>query len=239
MLIEGANELTTEELEELFKDDVQPETPPVQEQNPQNVEHKEDDIDKTKAFAKRLKESTDKARSEERESIAKALGYASYEELTKSRERQLIEEKGLDPEQTSVIVDELVKKRLEQDPRILELEEIRKQRIKEFGEKELKEITELTNGAITRFDQLSDKVLESWKKKGSLKSAYIEIEGENLINKIKSEQSKGSTQHLKNPSGTTIPSGKRLLTSEEKKVWRLFNKGISEDDLNKITVDEN
>lgn len=249
MLLDGVNEFTAAELEELFSDEFQSEPLPTNgETNPQNKtddegdKHLEDnepleDVDKTKAFAKRLKESTDKARKDEREAIAKSLGFSSYDELQKSRETKLLEEKGLDPEQASDAIDELVKKRLENDPRMKELDELRKLRIKEFGEKELAEISKLTGGEITKFSQLSKEVIDLWTKKGSLKAAYMELEGEKLITKIRSEQSKGTTSHLANPSNSKQPSNKRFLTDAEKKVWRQFNPRMTDEELNKITVD--
>ena len=166
------------------------------------------------------------------------MGFNSYDDLQKSRENKVLEEKGLDPEQASEAIDELVKKRIENDPRIKELEEFRKQRVKEFGERELAEISKLTGGEITKFSQLSKEVIDLWTKKGSLKSAFMELEGEKLINKIRSEQSKGTTSHLSNPSGSVSSGSKRLLTEKEKQIWRQFNPRMTEEELNKITVDD-
>jgi hypothetical protein len=242
--IDGVNEFTAAELEELFSDDIQSETPPTSnETDPQNpidddVATKSPEIDNTKAFAKRLKESTDKARREERDAIAKSLGYESFDELQKSRETKVLEDKGLDPTQAAEAIDELVKTRLENDPRMKELDELRKLRVKEFGEKELEEISKLTNGEITKFSQLSKEVIDLWAKKGSLKSAYMELEGEKLIYKMRGEQSKGSTQHLANPSGSAGKSTKRKLTAEERNVWKQFNPRMTNEELDKIMVDK-
>lgn len=241
--IDGVNEFTAAELEELFSDDIQSETPPTEtETDPQQATEAEEksstDVDKTKAFAKRLKESTDKARQEEREAIAKSLGYESFDELQKSRETKVLEDKGLDPEQASEAIDELVKKRIENDPRMKELDELRKQRVKEFGEKELAEISKLTNGEITKFSQLSKEVIDLWTKKGSLKAAYMELEGEKLITKIRSEQSKGTTSHLANPSGSNTTSTKRQLTAKERQIWKQFNPRMTEEELDKVMVDK-
>lgn len=240
--LHGVNEFTAAELEELFSDELQSETPPTeQETEPQKETEVEDKssakVENTKAFAKRLKESTDKARLEEREAIAKSLGYSSYEELQKSRENEVLQNKGLDPEQASEAIDELVSKRIENDPRIKELEELRKQRVKEFGEKELQEISKLTNGEITKFSQLSKEVIDLWTKKGSLKAAFMELEGEKLITKMRSEQSKGSTSHLANPSGSAETKTKRPLTEKEKKIWKQFNPRMTDAELDKIMVD--
>ena len=241
--IDGVNEFTAAELEELFSDDIQSETPPTEtETDPQQATEVEEksstDVDKTKAFAKRLKESTDKVRQEEREAIAKSLGYESFDELQKSRETKVLEDKGLDPEQASEAIDELVRKRIENDPRMKELDELRKQRVKEFGEKELAEISKLTNGEITKFSQLSKEVIDLWTKKGSLKAAYMELEGEKLITKIRSEQSKGTTSHLTNPSGGSATSTKRPLTAKERQIWKQFNPRMTEEELDKVMVDK-
>lgn len=246
--LEGVNEFTVAELEQLFNDELEQETPPaVEETSAQKDEGNavdqtpaEPEVNKTKAFAKRLRESTDKARQEEREAIAKSFGYESYEQMAKERESKKLEEKGIDPEQASEVINELVKERIESDPRIKELEEYRKQRIKEFGERELAEINKLTNGEITSLAQLPKEVIDLWKTKGSLKAAYLELEGEKLITKIRSEQSKGSTGHLQSLSGgNPSQSNKRLLTDKEKAVWRQFNPHMTEEELNKMTVDNN
>ena len=246
--VDGVNEFTIAELEQLFNSELEQVPPPVEEKtDAQDVNDKKEeqetsnnDIDRTKAFAKRLRESTDKVRQEEREAIAKSLGYESYEKLVKENETKKLEEKGIDPQQGSEVIDELVKQRIEADPRIKELEEYRKQRVKEFGERELAEISKLTNGEITSLAQLPKEVIDLWKTKGSLKSAYLELEGEKLITKIRSEQSKGSTDHLTNPSGRTPPpSNKRLLTDREKEIWRQFNPRMTDDELNSMFVENN
>lgn len=244
----GANEFSIEELEELFAEDQQENTPPAEENNePQSdsqTETEEDktdsnNVEKTKAFAHRLKESTEKVRREEREAIAKSLGYSSYDDMIKNREKDFIKDKGYDPEELSPVIDELLKARIDNDPRMKELEDLRKQSVAEFGKRELAEITKLTGGQITRLDQLSKEVLDAWKTKGSLKKAFLEVEGENLISKLRNEHSRGSTSHMTTPgSSNPAPSNKRLLTEEEKQMWRLFNPGISEEELSKKTTDK-
>lgn len=240
--LNGVNEFTMAELDSLFNSEFEQETPPANEgtesQTSDNTtENKTEDVDTTKAFAKRLKESTDKVRLEEREAIAKSLGYESYEALQKSRETKIIEDKGLDPNEVSPVIEELVKKRLDEDPRMKELTELRKKQIEEFGKRELAEITKLTNGEVTSLSQLPKEVIDAWKTKGSLKAAYMEIEGEKLINKIRSEQSKGSTNHMNSINGSTPEqSNQRPLTDEEKKYWKFFNPKITDEELNKKRV---
>lgn len=254
MLIDNndVDSFTIEELDKLFNDDDQLESSPddstesstntesqenAKDDSNQESSKAKDDVDKTKAFAKRLKESTDKARSEEREAIAKSLGYESYEQLQKKHEEKLYEDKGLNPQDVSPIVDEVVKQRLENDPRMKELEEFKRKQVEEFGRKELAEITKLTGGEVTRLSQLPKEVIDLWKQKGSLKAAYLELEGEKLITKIRSEQSNGTTEHLKSPTGGKQADVKeRLLTDEEKRVWKLFNPKMTDEELNKQTV---
>lgn len=244
----GANEFTLEELEELFKD-TQPTTPAAEEDTtPQDGNDGADDdnnnksnnVENTKAFANRLKQSTDKARKEEREAIAKSLGYESYEDMETKRKNKLLEDKGLDPTDVSPIVDELVKQKLESDPRMQELEEFRKYKRDEFAKRELAEVTKLTDGAITSLAQLPKEVINRWQELGSLRLAYLELEGENLIARAKGGQSKGSTSHMNslNSNATPPPTKTRPLTAEEKQIWKIFNPGISDEELNKKTVNK-
>ena len=241
----GANEFTVEELEELFRDD-EPEqaTPPATttEENPQSTENtdtgaEDDSVNTTKAFAKRLRESTDKARREEREAIAKSLGYASYDDMQKKREQQIMNDNGLNPEDVQPVVEQIVSQRLANDPRMQELETLRARQVQEFGKRELAEITKLTGGKITSLAQLPREVIELWKTKGSLKSAYLELEGEKLINTIRSEQSKGSTSHMNTHSGSASNSvTERPLTADEKRMYKFFNPNMTDEQLNKMTT---
>lgn len=244
----GANIFTPEELEALFRDDDTQETPPAQETQTETQDgnngaenttesgdagNTQNTVDTTKAFANRLKESVAK----EREAIAKTLGYDSYDALMKSREKKTLEDKGLDPDVVSPVIEELVKQRLDNDPRMKELATYRDKQLLEFGKKELKELSELTGGKITSLAQLSPEVKAAWAQKGSLTAAYMELEGANLVRGIRSEQSKGSTSHLNNPSGgTNVPSGERHLTEEEKQYWRVFHPHMTEEELSKKTI---
>lgn len=173
----GANEFSMEELEELFKEEGQetppaegnknpPETPPNE---PTKTETNVEDVTKTQAFARRLKEEKEKALKEARQEIAASLGYASYEELQKSKEKKMLEEQGLDPEQVSPIVEKLVEERLSKDPRMQELEELRKAKVNEFASKELKEINDLVGTNYTSVNDIPKDVIEDWRKQGHLK----------------------------------------------------------------------
>lgn len=241
--IDGAKSLTWDELDTLFGSNDEQETPPAEteEQNVETVTQpvEQNSVENTKAFAKRLSEKTEQVRNEEREAIAKSLGYNSYDELLKTRERRTIEDKGYDAEELSPLVDELVANRINNDPRMKELERYRAQQVEEFGKKELAEITKLTDGEITSLEQLPPEVLDLWKTKGSLKSAFLELKGEELIMKTRSAQSKGSTSHLANPGTVKTPvSNKRHLTAEEKKVWKFFNPHMTDEELNNKTIDK-
>lgn len=249
MLINGANSFSLEELEAMFNADAAQETPPAMEETntqetggnktAEDTGNTQNNVDTTKAFAKRLKESTDKAVAAERENIAKSLGYSSYDELQKSREKKVFEDNGLDESVVSPIIEELVKQRIDNDPRMKELEGYRNEQVKEFGRKELAELKELTEGKITSTAQLSREVLNEWAKSGSLVGAYMKVEGPNLIKSMRSARSKGTTDHLQNPSGgNSVPNGKRFLTDEEKRIWKMFNPKMSDDELNKKTVDK-
>lgn len=241
----GANELDVKDIEALFASN-SPASP--QEGNttptPATEEKGETDpgatanpdVTATKAFAKRLKESTEKAVNDEREKIAKSMGYDSYAAMVAANENKVIAQKGLDPDQVAPIVDELVKKRIDNDPRMLELEGYRKREAEIFAQNELAEIAKLTDGEITKLEQLPPEVVELWKSKGSLKAAYLEAKGEDLVNKLKAKQNRGTTAHLNTATGTTpATSNTRPLTPEEIKMYKFFNPNMTDEELSKIT----
>ena len=238
----GVEDFSLSDLEELFNEESTQETPPADDTVQTETSTEADDTNGTKsseskkeeskAFAKRL----NKKLQEEREAIAKTMGFNSYDEMLKDRDRKLIEDKGLNPEEVAPLLDELVNKKLNADPRMKELEQLRRRQIEEFGKKELAEITKLTNGEITELEQLPKEVLGLWKTKGSLKSAYLELEGEKLINKIRGEQTKGSTSHMQSMDGNKGKStNSRPLTDEEKQIYKLFIPKITDEELNKKT----
>lgn len=238
----GANEITIKDIEAFLEDD-RADTPQAEEDietPPATQPDSPESIETTKAFANRLKDATTKARAAEREDIAKSLGFESFEAMQKNKETKLLEEKGLDPEEVTPIVEELLQKRLAEDPRLKDLEEFRQTRIQEWGKKELAEITALTGGKISKIEQVPKDVIDLWKQKGSLKAAYLELEGEKLIREmqtgIASGQSKGSTGHLNTPQGTppSQQADKRPMTAQEKEIYKLFNPNVTDEEISKI-----
>lgn len=251
----GANEITMKDIEDFLDSDLaaSPTAETIEESpsatQPDGVDAVVEDtttkpVTETQAFAHRLKEATTKARTEERESIAKSLGYESYADMQQKREAEMLREKGFDPEDVSPVVEELVQKRLAEDPRLQELDGYRQQRINEWAKQELAELKALTGGKISKLEDVPKNVLELWKTKGSLKGAYLELEGEKLIREmqsgIASGQSRGSTSHLTSPHGTPAPatgSRKRPLTQQERDVYKLFNPDVTDEQLSKMTKD--
>lgn len=243
----GANEFTIKDIEQFLNsegaespaaDEEQQETAP----QTQGDEGKKPDVTETQAFAHRLKEATTKARREERDNMAKELGYESYDDLVKSREKSLLEQKGLDPDEVAPVVEEIVQKRLAEDPRLKELEELKEKKAMEWAKHELAELKTLTNGRISKLEDVPKDVVELWKQKGSLKAAYLELKGEELIREMQkgvaSVQSKASTSHMQSPHGAPPPMGegnRRPFTQKEKDIYRLFNPDVTDEELSKMT----
>lgn len=243
-MLDGVDGIDFSGLKELFEIDDEQVTPPVEDdKTPKDdvgTETGDDNgVDNTKAFAARLKEKSEKVRLEEREKIAKDFGYESYDSMVKEREKKLLEDKGLTPDEVEPIVEELVKKRLNDDPRMQELTELRKKRTEEFAEQELAKLSKLTDGEISKINQIPKDVIDEWTKTGSLTAAYMKLHGEELLIKVKSGQSNGSTSHLKTPgAGSNVDTGKRPLSTEERKMWKFFNPGMTDEELSKIMVDK-
>lgn len=246
----GDFDFTAEELDALFGTESQEtppadsnnateqQTPPVEEQADTTTTTKEDAVETTKAFARRLSERTSKAVAEEREAIAHKLGYKSYDEMMQTSENRRLEDNGLDPAIATPVINQLVEERLKNLPQMQELAELRALKVQEYGKQQLAEITKLTDGKITKLDQLPKEVIDIWKQTGDLKKAYLQVEGENLIMAARRAQSQGSVTHMATPQSgvSSIPTDRRLLTEEEKRVWKLFNPQMTDEELNKQTT---
>lgn len=247
MFVDGANEFTIKEIEDFLngggavspaaEDD---ESSPATQPNESDDGKSATPVTETQAFAHRLKEATSKARNEERESIAKSLGYESYADMQAKREAEMLKDKGLDPEDVSPVVEQLVQKRLAEDPRLQEFDTYKQERMTVWAQNQLTELKELTDGKISKFEDIPANVLESWKTKGSLKAAYLELYGEQLIREtrasVASGQSRGSTGHLGSAQGNPASGNttKRPFTEQEKEVYRLFNPGVTDEQLSKM-----
>ena len=219
------------EIAELIKDD-QDSSPEKQEQkSAENTqESKKSDEEKksdAKAFSIRL--------NEEREKIAKEAGYESYEDMRKQREKKKLEDKGLDPDVASPVLEDLVKQRLEQE--VLKKKE-QEREFKEWCDKEVKQLSTLTDGKIKSLSDVPQDVVKLSETTGSLKSAYLQLHGEELIAQIKlkqtSQESKGTTDHLAQIKDGVSASGKtRPLTPEERKAYKMIIRNITDEELDK------
>lgn len=232
------DELSIEELEALFNDNGNP-APEDNDGASETEEHesKPQDVTQTQIFSKRLKEKTDEAVATERETIAKTMGFESYAAMIAAQQNKELTDKGYDAAELSPIVDKIVEQRLQNDPRMKKLAEYEKREVEEFGKRELAEISKLTNGEIKTLEQIPQDVVDLWKKTGSLKTAYLQLHGEELITKARAQQSKGNTSHLQNAGGSNPAStATRPLTAEEKAVWKMFNPSITDEELSKKTM---
>lgn len=236
----AANDFSLEELEALFNVEPQ-ETPPEDNTKQPPAPTPADDDKSKKEITKGVAERIKAVKLETQDEAAKAMGFASYEDMLKSKEQDLIKSKGYDPSDLEPIVEELLKKRLENDPRIKELDVIKQERVIEYTKRELAEIARITDGEISRVDQIPKDVLDEWKKTGNLKSAFLLLKGEEYIAKaktVKTENQKGGTDHLKSLGGGIAPPvvKTRPLNEREKLAWKMFNPQMSEEEINKKTT---
>lgn len=234
---EGVKETSVEELEALLNSDVE-ETPPSLEQDappaasPAATDPKAQEDQRpakeseTQAFARRLRESTEKARREEREAIAKQLGKSSFEELMRERETKAFEEKGLDPEAAKEVFEKMYEERIQADPRFRELDEYKAAKAKEWGESQMKELSKLTGGKITKIDQLDEATIAKAQKEGSFVSAYMALHGAELLEEIRlngiAKQQQNTTSHLANPASQQPDNAFREPSQAEKSILAQF-----------------
>lgn len=210
-------------IDELFQDNDQGTgTPPVTEEQKLNM---------TEAMTKRINEVKAKTETEVRDKVAKDLGFETYDDLVKAKNKKLITEAGYDPEEIESIIQPLLEDRLASDPRIIKLQQMEAKEQETYMNSELAEIEKLTGLKVTA-DNLPPETIELWKKGVKLSQAYIATNSTKII----SAGTKGSTDHLSSGSG----AGKtklRTLTADEKAFYKSVNPYITDEELNKKTLE--
>lgn len=201
LIEEGVNlddlDSLTDEIKALFQDTEEQATPPVNDDDTtqsdtEQIKGKEG----AKQFAERLKEQSAKAVKLEQEKMAKLAGFNSYDEFVKSCENKIIEDKGFNPEELNPLINEVVETRLKNDPRLQELEMLKQKEAEQFAKHEIEELSKLTGGTITSFDDLPEAVINQWKTNGDLIGSYMLIEGKNLLKRINSTKAKTTTNQI-------------------------------------------
>ena len=213
-------------VDELFEDDTTEET------ETSSAEEKET----TEGVARRINEVRRKTETDTKNSIAKDFGFDSYDEFLKAKDKQTMEKAGLD-EDTQTLIDKLVDEKIARDPRMKRLEEIENKEKERFVEKQLSEINKLGYN-FKDISQLPKDTLDMWEKIGDLKKAFVATNADEILSKKQTNNfDKGSTNHLASPSGAN-PVKTRGLTEEEKNVWRMVFPDMSDEELNKKTIED-
>lgn len=221
-----------EEFEDLFENKTEQEVTPTSEPGEKTPEPEK--VNETKRVAERIKAVKTETELETKNNIAKDLGYESYQDMLDKRHKKELEEKGYDPNDLEPIIEKRLDEKIKSDPRFRELEELQNQKLFMKANQELLEIQKF-NPNIKTLEDLSPEVFELGKTTGSLKKAYLAIEGEKLIINSKSQKSIGSTDHLSTPKGNPKESdGTRGLTQEERSNYKYFNPDMTDEQLDKI-----
>lgn len=222
------------ELDDLFDDpDVTPASEDDQKPEPKTLEQKK--VEMTQAVTKRINEVKSKTEKETLERVAKELGFENYAAMQKSKEADIIKKQGLNPEDVENVIEPLVLKRLADDPRLKRLEALEARERDEYIQSQLNAINTATGQTLTVKD-LPKETLDLWAKGVGLEQAYYATQGKQLIAKSKGQIENGTLEHLAT-GASTQPLKTRKLTEDEKAMYRQIAPHLTEDDLNKKTVE--
>lgn len=182
----------------------------------------------------RINEVKTKTEKETLDRVAKELGHESYAAMKKAEEMSLIKKQGYNPDELEKVLEPILKKRLEDDPRFKRLEALEQRDRDEYVRTQLAAINDAT-GQQLKITDLSKDTVDLWSKGIPLEQAYYATEGKQLINKVKNQVNNGSLEHLAVGSGSQQPKVRRL-TESEKDIYRSIASFLTEDELNKKTV---
>ncbi len=205
------------DIDALFDDEAG--TPPV------------DKNEMTERMTKRINQVKLKTETEVKNNIAKDLGYDSYEAMQNDKDKRKIIEAGYNPEDIEQIINPLVEKRIASDPRIAKLQEYEQRDKQHYINNQLKEIEKLTGLKVSEKD-LPKETLDLWNKGVDLSKAYLATNPD----KLKINVVKGTTTHLATGTGNGKVN-RRSLSQSEKDLYRSINSDISEEELNKLTIE--
>lgn len=221
------NKVTELEIDDLFKD------PSDSQSGDGDSGEPEENL--TKTMSQRINTVRAKAEKETQDKVAKEMGYKSYEAMKEAQDKKLILEHGYDPEDIEKVIEPIIKKRIEDDPRFKELEALKQRNQEVYLEKQIASINEATGQQLKASD-LSEKVLELWGKGIELEQAYYAVHGKEVVSSIASKVQGGSLAHL--ATGTSHKGvKKRMLTREEKAMWKSLHPEISDEELSKKTTE--
>jgi len=198
----------------------------------QSASPTETPVDQTKAFAKRLKEEVEKARTSERENIAKSYGYESWEDFNKHQTDSKLLDSGLDPETVRPVLKDLI----QSDPDYIEgiryKQEKQKLEADIWAEQELQRMNSKLGTSLKDVSELDEKTVELWNKGMSLEQAYVSQHFEELQQKAiaSTKSSIGSgKEHLSNNTNSSTTGVTRELSAEEMRIFKRINPDMSDE----------
>lgn len=220
------------DLDDLFKDDIED-----SQSSDGDGEGAGENKDLTKNMSQRINTVRAKTEKETQDKVAKELGYESYEAMKKAQTDKLITEHGYDPTDLEKVIAPIVEKRFESDPRFKELEVIKQRDRKIYVEEQLKAINESTGQELKVSDLSKDKeVLDLWGRGIELEQAYYAIHGKSVVSTIASKIQSGTMTHL-TPGSSNSGTKRRVLTDEEKGIWKALHPDITDEELSKKTTE--
>ena len=211
-ILEQAANVDEISTEESSTDETQP-TSPVEQ------------VDQTKAFAKRLKEETEKVRLAERENIAHSFGYNSWSEYADAQTNNKLLDKGLDPDSVRPVLKDLIK----EDPDYQEAMKYKAE--KEALEKELfatnsiKALNDKFGTAYSSVNELDPDTVKMWNEGTPLEKAFAANNWETIrdaaVKKASVPKDNGKS-HLKQVTGSSQTNNTREIGKDELNVFKMF-----------------
>lgn len=191
--------------------------------------------DPTKNYSDRLKKDREKIRNEERDNLAKELGYENYEKFREAHVDNSLLDKGLDPDTVKPLLKDLIKN----DPEYVEAMRFKaeKEELEKdvWAKDQIKALNDKFGLNLQSISDLDEDTVKLWNNGVSLDKAYAANHYEDLekssLRKLK-EQDSGKS-HLKNVDGSTVESDEVVVTDEIYRQFKVFNPDVTREDVKK------
>lgn len=191
--------------------------------------------DPTKTYSDRLKKDREKIRNEERDNLAKELGYDNYEKFREAHVDNSLLDKGLDPDTVKPLLKDLIKN----DPEYVEAMRFKaeKEELEKnvWAKDQIKALNDKFGLNLQSISDLDEDTVKLWNNGISLDKAYAANHYEDLekssLRKLK-EQDSGKS-HLKKVDGSTVESDEIVVTDDIYRQFKAFNPDVTRDDIKK------
>lgn len=222
-------------IDDLFKDPEDSQPPQEPSTKPADKKPTEPS-EMTKNMTARINEVRAKTEQEVQDRVAKLAGFSDYASMVKAQEKQTIEKHGFREEDVNKLLNDLLEKRLADDPRLKRLSEYEEREKQSYIKSQLAEINKVAGTKFKAAEELPPETIALWSKGIDLDQAYLATAGKQLINRNIEAAKQGTLNHLYS-TGSNSGAKVRAMSAQELAFYKSINPYATDKELSEKTFE--